>query len=434
MKIGLISLSGIQIRDQELLKQGLTLPGIIERSKVVATLPNLGLLILGGLTPAYHQVKYIDVCNLSQLDNLRNDFDLVAISSYSAQIFEAYQIANYFRQQNIHVVMGGLHVSSLPQEASQYCDSVLIGEGELLWPEVIQDAESGDLKPVYSAKGREFDLKHAPMPAYNLLNPAKYNRITVQTGRGCPLRCEFCASSILITQKYKQKPIDKVLRELDQIQEIWKRPFIEFVDDNAFVNKSYWKSLLTQMKGRKLRWFAETDISISEDEVLLQLMRESGCAQILVGLESPIIEGLEGIELRRNWKINKLPCYLEAIQRIQSHGIRVIGCFIIGLDGHNSKIFDQVYQFSIDSELFDIQITLPTPFPGTPFYSRLLQEKRLLEPEGWDKCTLFDLNFKPKYMTVSELQDGFRNLGERLYSDELTAWRKSNFKEYLKAK
>ena len=434
MKIGLISLSGIQVRDRELLEQGFTLPGVVERSKVVASLPNLGLLILGGLTPSYHQVQYIDVYDLSQLNSLNHDFDLVAISSYSARIGEAYQIANHFRQRNIQVVMGGLHVSSLPQEASQYCDAVLVGEGELLWSEVIQDVEAGVLKPFYSAKGREFDLKNAPMPAYHLLEPTKYNRVTVQTGRGCPFRCEFCASSILITQKYKQKPIDKVLQELDRIQEIWQRPFIEFVDDNAFVNKSYWKVLLTQMKSRKLRWFAETDISVSEDESLLQLMLESGCVQILVGLESPIFEGLEGIELRSNWKKNKLPFYLEAIHKIQSHGIRVIGCFIIGLDGHNSEIFDRVYQFSIDSELFDIQITLPTPFPGTPFYSRLQQEGRLLEPEAWDRCTLFDLNFQPKYMSVSELRDGFRDLGMRLYSDELTTWRKSNFKKYLKAK
>ncbi|MDJ0702373.1 MAG: radical SAM protein [Leptolyngbyaceae cyanobacterium MO_188.B28] len=432
MKIGLISLSGIQVHDQELLNRGLTLPGIVERSKVIASLPNLGLLILGGLTPPEHQLKYVDIDDLGQLNSLDNDFDLVAISSYSARIREAYQMANYFQQRNMQVVMGGLHVSSLPQEAAQYCDSVLVGEGELLWPKVIRDAEAGVLKPIYNAKGQEFDLKNAPMPAYHLLDPEKYNRITVQTGRGCPYRCEFCASSILITQKYKQKPIEKVLKELDTIQAIWKRPFIEFVDDNAFINKSYWKKLLTQMKSRKLHWFAETDISVSEDEQLLQLMQESGCVQILVGLESPTIEGLEGIELRNNWKKNKLPSYLEAIHKIQSHGIRVIGCFIVGLDGHDSKIFDQVYQFSIDSELFDIQITLPTPFPGTPFYSRLRQAGRLLEPEAWDRCTLFDLNFKPNYMSVSELRDGFRDLVMRLYSDELTTWRKSNFKKYIK--
>lgn len=117
MKIGLISLSGIQVRDQKLLNQGLTLPGIIERSKAIASLPNLGLLILGGLTPDYHQGKYMDIDDLSQLPTLDGDFDLIAVSSYSAQIHEAYKLVHHFRQRNTRVVMGGLHVSSLPQEA-----------------------------------------------------------------------------------------------------------------------------------------------------------------------------------------------------------------------------------------------------------------------------------------------------------------------------
>lgn len=246
---------------------------------------------------------------------------------------------------------------------------MLVGEGELLWPDVIQDTEAGVLQPIYSAREKEFDLKDAPMPAYHLLEPEKYNRITLQASRGCPLRCEFCASSILITRRYKQKPIEKVLQEIDQIKEIWQRPFIEFVDDNAFVNRSYWKALLAEMKSRKLHWFAETDISVSEDESLLRLMRDSGCMQILIGLESPILAGLEGLELRRNWKKIQFPQYLEAIHKIQSYGIRVVGCFIIGLDGHNSEIFDHIYQFSIESKLFDIQITLPTPFLNTPFTS-----------------------------------------------------------------
>jgi radical SAM superfamily enzyme YgiQ (UPF0313 family) len=432
MKIGLISLSGIQVRDSELLEKGVTLPGIIERSQVIASLPNLALLILGGLTPSHHQVKYLDVTDLSQIQRLDEDFDLVAISSYSAQIKEAYKIANYFREQGTQTVMGGLHVTSLPEEAKGYCDSVMIGEGEILWHDVLADAESGVLQPIYSARGEEFDLKNAPLPAYELLDPKQYNRITIQAGRGCPFRCEFCASSILITQKYKQKPIEKVIQEIKLIKEIWQRPFIEFVDDNACVNKAYWKALLTELKSQKVRWFAETDISVSEDEELLSLMSESGCVQVLVGLESPIIAGLDGLELRRNWKKQKMPQYLSAIRQIQSYGIRVIGCFIVGLDGHDIDIFNYIYQFAIESELFDIQITLPTPFPGTPFYSRLHQEERLLEPEAWEKCTLFDLNFQPKYMTISELREGFKDLGFRLYSEEFTRWRRSNFKKYLK--
>ena len=113
------------------------------------------------------------------------------------------------------------------------------------------------------------------MPAYELLEPSKYNRLIVQTSRGCPLRCEFCASSILLRARYKQKPIEKVLAEIDRIRAFWRRPFIEFADDNAFVNRRYWKQLLPELKKRKIRWFAETDLSIHEDAELLRLMRRA---------------------------------------------------------------------------------------------------------------------------------------------------------------
>ena len=126
-----------------------------------------------------------------------------------------------------------------------------------------------------------------PMPAYELLEVEKYNRLTVQTSRGCPFQCEFCRSSVLLTSRYKQKPVARVLAEIDRIRQLWRRPFIEFADDNAFVNHRYWKELLPVLKRRHVRWFAETDLSIHEDDELLDLMRQSGCAEVLIGFESP---------------------------------------------------------------------------------------------------------------------------------------------------
>ena len=138
---------------------------------------------------------------------------------------------------------------------------MIVGEGESVWPAVVRDAEMGALKRCYRSSG-DFSLADAPMPAYDLLDPSKYNRLIVQTSRGCPFQCEFCASSILLTRRYKQKPIDKVLAEIDRIRALWRRPFIEFADDNAFVNRRYWKQLLPELKKRKIRWFAETDLSV----------------------------------------------------------------------------------------------------------------------------------------------------------------------------
>ncbi len=435
MKICLIAMSGIRVCDEELLEMGLTLPGFIERSKVIASLPSLGLLTLAGMVPSHHSVDYIEIADLldsQATQDTLGGFDLITISSYSAQIKEAYQLAEIIRAKGVPVVLGGLHVTSLPDEAKQHCDSVVIGEGELSWPSVISDAENGGLKPFYGSVDEEYNLKNAPMPAFELLNIDKYNRLTVQTSRGCSHRCEFCASSILLTKQYKQKPAEKVLAEIDKIRKIWEHPFIEFADDNTFVNKEYWKKLLPEIRKRKIRWFTETDISISQDKELLQLMRESGCAQVLIGLESPSKSALYGIETKQNWKAKHLHNYKEAINTIQSHGISVNGCFILGLDDHDSKIFDQIYNFVNDSGLHEVQITIQTAFPGTPLYRRLKEEDRIIEENAWEKCTLFDINFKPQKMSIDDLSKGFKELGAKLYSEEFTGFRRKRFKDLLR--
>ncbi|MEN8254715.1 MAG: radical SAM protein, partial [Verrucomicrobiota bacterium] len=376
MKIGLIAMSGIRACDTELLELGLTLPGFVERSKQIASLPSLGLLTLAGMTPKHHDVHYIEVPDLHAVGGddrfrfhgreIENDyFDLVAISSYSAQIDEAYELAQRYRVRGIPVVMGGPHVTALPHEAQKYCTSVVVGEGEPVWLDVLEDAENDRLKLIYDARKLDYSLADAPMPAFELLDISKYNRLTVQTSRGCPHNCEFCAGSRLICNRYKQKPVEKVLAEIDRICEIWPHPFIEFADDNSFVDKAYWKKLLPELKKRKIKWFTETDLSVAEDHELLTMMRESGCAQVLIGLESPTEEPLRGLEQNTNWKQDRFAEYREAIHTIQSHGITVNGCFITGLDGQTAEVFDQIYNFVRDAELYEVQITLLTPFPGT---------------------------------------------------------------------
>jgi len=432
VRIGLIAMSGIRVCDAELLHLGLTLPGFVERSKTIASLPSLGLLTLAGMTPKEHHVDYIEVPDLRQMAELPSGFDLIGISSYSAQIDEAYALARRYKEKGVPVVMGGPHVSVLPDEAGLFCTSVVIGEGEACWPEVLQDCEDGTLKQRYGSLDSGFDLADAPMPAFELLDISHYNRLTVQTSRGCSHRCEFCASSVIFTSRYKQKPVTKVIAEIEKILTLWDKPFIEFADDNSFVNHQYWKELLKHLKGKRLKWFAETDLSVSEDGELLDLMRETGCAQVLIGLESPVTTGLSGLELRSDWKLKHYEQYKQAIRTIQSHGITVNGCFIIGLDGHTPDIFDKVFEFVKETELYEVQVTILTPFPGTPLYARLAQEKRLLEPYNWKKCTLFDLNFQPANMTVKQLQEGFKKLVVKLYSDEFTQWRRNTFKQNLR--
>jgi radical SAM superfamily enzyme YgiQ (UPF0313 family) len=433
MKIGFIAMSGIRAQNKELLELGLTLPGFVERSKVIASLPSLSLLTLAGLTPGRFEIEYREIFDLKQSGDLPEDYDLVAITSLSAQIYEAYKVADAYRAKGIPVVMGGLHVSSVPEEAKEHCSSVVIGEGEPLWPRVLDDFERGALQPFYVQSPRgSFDLREAPMPRFDLLDPEKYNRITVQTSRGCPHKCEFCASSILLTPGYKLKPVEKVIAEIRAIKAIWPRPFIEFADDNSFVHYSHYKRLLRELEKEKLRWFTEADINVARDEELLSLMRDSGCQQVLIGLESPRRESLRNLETNSNWKMRQQDRYKEAITKIQSHGITVNGCFILGLDADTPEIFDDVLQFVRDSGLYEVQITFLTAFPGTPLYRRLKAEGRLVRERAWELCTLFDLNIRPKNMSMAELQSGFLKLGKTLYSEEETETRRRKFKTNFK--
>jgi radical SAM superfamily enzyme YgiQ (UPF0313 family) len=254
----------------------------------------------------------------------------------------------------------------------------------------------------------------------------------VQTSRGCPHKCEFCASSILLTPRYKLKPVEKVMAEIHAIKRIWSRPFIEFADDNSFVHREHYKQLLRALARENLRWFTETDLRVAEDDELLALMRDSGCQQILIGLESPRRASLDGLETHANWKLRQLDRYKEAIAKIQSHSITVNGCFILGLDGDSPEIFDEVLAFVRDSGLYEVQVTMLTAFPGTPLYRRLKAEGRILRDRAWELCTLFDLNIQPKNMSLGEMQAGFLKLVTTLYSAEETQARRHGFKQQLK--
>ncbi|MCG3196073.1 MAG: hypothetical protein GHCLOJNM_00544 [bacterium] len=433
MKIGLIAMSGVRASSEELNQIGLTLPGFVERSRVIASLPSLSLLTLAALTPPQIEIEYQEVRDLAFEGKPSSSFDLVAISSYSAQIEDAYRLSDAYNREGVPTILGGLHVTALPGEAMAHCTSVVLGEAELLWEEVIEDFVSSNLKETYQTPpGKWFDLSDSRVPRYDLLDTDAYNRLTVQTSRGCPFRCDFCASSVLLTPKYRVKPSRKVIEEIRAIKHYWPHPFIEFADDNSFVQRAHYKDLLTFLKEERVHWFTECDISIAEDPDLLDLMRESGCRQVLIGLESPCPDGVQGIELKSNWKFSKSPHYEDAIRVIQDHGITVDGCFILGLDGDGEEVFDGIYAFVERTGLFEVQLTVLTPFPGTPLYDRLKHEGRIIEDRAWRKCTLFDVNFVPRRMSPERLQQGLVDLARRVYQKDFIKERRQRFFDRLR--
>jgi len=433
MKVGLVAMSGVRAVNPELNELGLTLPGFVERNKTIASLPSLGLLTLAGLTPPDVAVEYIEFPGDVGTDLPGDDFDLVAISSFTARIKDAYRLADLYRAAGIKVVLGGLHVTARPTEALLHADAIVIGEGEPAWQQLLADLRKGNMQHVYDTRGSGFDLADAPMPRFELLDPERYNRLTVQTQRGCPYRCDFCASSVMISPTYKTKPVDKIIGEIRRIKEIWSTPFIELADDNSFVNRAHAKRLLHALQKEHVRWFTEVDVSIADDPDLLGLMRDSGCAQVLVGLESPSLAGLNGIEQRANWKARRLNGYKEAIERIQAQGITVNGCFVLGLDNTGPESFNEVFRFVEESGLYEVQVTIMTPFPGTALYDRLHSEGRILHENAWELCTLFDVNYQPDKMSCSSLEVGFQRLVEKLYSAEFTRERQRRFRQKLRA-
>lgn len=429
MKIGFLAMSGLRAHDPKLLALGMSLPGIVERSKIVASMPSLGLLYLAACTPPGHDLKYFEADGAEPAELY--DCDLVAISTFSAQVLEGYALADRLRAKGVLVAMGGLHVSVQPDEALEHADFVFIGEGERIWNAAIDAIARGSRQRIWNAADfPQLDIRSLPTPRYDLLAGRPYARFPVQTTRGCPWRCDFCASNVMLTQAYRKRPVADVIRDIDVIQKLRKRPFIEFADDNTFVDFSWGKELCRELIPRRIKWFTETDISVADDDELLDLMRTSGCRQVLIGLESPDRSALDGIEMRANFKSRRSDTYVDAVRRIQNHGITVNGCFILGLDRQTPEIFESILEFANRIPLYDVQLTVLTPFPGTPLYARLLKEGRILQPGRWDLCTLFDVNYRPKNMSVDELREGVYWLAERLFdSANLMARRKPFFDE-----
>lgn len=432
MKIGFLAMSGLRAHDTRLLQLGLTLPGVIERGKVLSSLPSLGLLYLAACTPPGHELHYFEAEGDGGEPAEVYSCDLVAINTFSAQVFEAYAVADRLRNAGVRVAMGGLHVTVQPDEALQHADYVFLGEGEHAWPAAVRAIAQGNPPRVWNAADfPPIEIRDLPVPRYDLLARDRYSRFPVQTTRGCPWRCDFCASNVMLNQPYRKRPVADVVRDIQAIRQLQKRPFIEFADDNTFVDHEWGKELCRAMIPLGLNWFTETDISVADDLELLQLMRRARCRQVLIGLESPNQAPLAGIELRADFKRRRSDTSMEAVRRIQAQGITVNGCFILGLDRQTPAIFQQVLDFAMEVPLYDVQITVLTPFPGTPLYTRLLEEGRILAPGRWDLCTLFDVNFVPQNMTVEQLRDGVYWLAERLCSEEAMARRRRPYFESL---
>ncbi len=407
-------LTGFRVREPEMLELGMRLPGLRDRARAIGELPALGLLTLAGMTSAPWTCSYrgIEECNDTNFELIRRDQpDLVAISALTASIGEAYVLCRRLREHGIPTVLGGLHATACPDEAEQYADAVVVGRGELVWPNVLNDVLSCSLQRRYVASFGE--SPKWPQPQFELLGQ-RPPRFTLQTQTGCPLACGFCGASRLLG-RFAEKPAELIRRELESIRQLTARPLIELADDNTFAGSRDFEALFDVFEESNAKWFTEADWRIGERPDVLSRLARAGCMQVLTGVESLIFRypgmGEKQAEMDR---------IMKAVSAIQEAGVAVNGCFIVGADGETRQSLDAATEFILNSPFAEVQVTLQTPFPGTAFYRNLADEGRLLTERGWSAYSLFDVTYQPDRMSVSELEAGFRDVLTKVFSARAT--------------
>ncbi len=350
------------------------------------------------------------------------DAELVGITVMTLQALRAYEIADEFRRRGKKVILGGVHVSMLPDEALAHADSVFVGEAEGRWQEVVEDAKSGKLKRVYRSADATVkpDMSTSPVPRRDLLKNEVYVANLMQTSRGCPFDCDFCTVQDFLGSKMRYKAAAQIKDEIENIYEIAvhnnyiKQLFI--TDDNLVGNRARIKELLAgalipMNKKRDIKgWTCQCSVNVAKDDEVLSMMREAGCQHIFIGFESVSHKNLS--HLGKN--INKASDYGEAIRKIRSHGIDVIGSFILGNDGDDVSSFKELVDFIDCNALLDNLINILVPFPGTKLFARFKEEGRILHYD-WSKYDLGHVVFRPKLMTPEELEEGYIWVHQEVY-------------------
>ena len=373
--------------------------------------PPLALQTLDALTPKKHSVKLIDELRRQDTINFNEDCDLVGITSVTVGIPRTFEIADKFRKKGKTVVIGGVFASLAPEEAKKHADSVVIGEAELLWPQLLEDLEKGQLKPFYKNE-KPVDISYVPV--LNRNRYPKFNPLAeVKPTFGCPYMCKFCSISNVDKKNYhKKRNVD------DFVEELRKTPqkILVLCDPSLTIDPEWSKEFFRKVKKLKKKMIyvnANTDV-LAKDEEFVRLGHEAGVLEWHVGFESISQASLKEI----NKKTNKINEFKKVVQNVHKYGGAIAVEFILGFDSDTKDVFEDTFktvkEYGLDYRGKDVaNINILTPFPGTPLYYKMEEEGRIISKD-WSKYDYRHAVYQPKNMTPKELEEGHDKLKDKL--------------------
>lgn len=364
--------------------------------------------ILAGMTPKHWDIKFYD----DRMEEIpyAEDTDLVAISVETYTAKRAYQIASEYRKRGVPVVMGGFHATLVPEEVTEYADAMVIGEAEGIWQRLLEDFEQGKMRRVYRQQARP--SLQATFPDRNIFLGKKYLPLgLIEAGRGCHLKCDFCAIQIYFDSTQTRRPIDEILNELRRVD----KPLIFFVDDNITSNMEQAKEFFKSLIPLNIKWVSQASINAAHDEEFLQIIKASGCQGILIGFESLNETTLR--KMKKGFNVMK-GGYEKALENLRKYGIRLYSTFIFGYDEDTLDTFEQTLAFAKRHQFYMVAFNHLTPFPGTPLYERLQQEDRLMFEKWWldERYNYGMVPFFPKLLTPEQVRDGCLEVRRRFYT------------------